>query len=129
MKKHQASFLRLASFILLWLALRPATGATFSTIVTNGPATNRINLVLFSEGYTNGQMGQFLIDVTNAANAFLGTEPYAEYSNYFNVFAIATNSAHAGSTHLTYYPFVANYTCFNSTYESPGDYFDWDPLN
>ena len=129
MMKPQASFLRLALFILLWLAVRPANGATFSTIVTNGPATNRINLVLFSEGYTSSQMGQFLVDATNAANAFLGTEPYAEYSNYFNVFAIATNSAHSGSTHLTYYPFVANNTCFNSTYESPDDYFITIPPN
>ena len=117
MKKPQASFLRLVFFIFLWLAVRPAAGATFSTIVTNGPATNRINLFFFSEGYTSSQMGQFLIDVTNAANAFLGTEPYAEYSNYFNVFAVATNSAHSGSTHLNVVTNAPGYTAFNSTYD------------
>ncbi len=89
----------------------------FSTIVTNGPATNRVNLVIFSEGYTNTQLGQFLIDATNAANFLLSTQPYAEYSNYFNVFAIATNSAHSGSTHLISATYTNGYTYFNSTYD------------
>jgi hypothetical protein len=128
-KGFQVNFPWRVVLLIMWLAARPAPAATFSTIVTNGPATNRLNLVFFSEGYTNGQMGQFLIDATNAANAFLSAEPYAEYSNYFNVFAVATNSAHAGSTHLTYYPFVTNYTCFNSTYEAPDDLLITIPPN
>lgn len=99
----------------------PATPVNFSTIVTNGPATNRVNLVFFSEGYTSSQMGQFLIDATNAANFFLSAEPYAEYSNYFNVFAIATNSAHSGSTHLNNVTNPPGYTCFNSTYNYGSD--------
>lgn len=117
-KSFGANFPWLATLLMLWLAVRPATAATFSTIVTNGPATNRINLVFFSEGYTSSQMGQFLIDATNAANAFLGAEPYAEYSNYFNVFAVATNSAHTGSTHLDAVTNPPGYTSFNSTYDS-----------
>lgn len=98
-----------------------AKAATFSTIITNGPTTNRVNLVIFSEGYTNGQLATFLNDATNAANFFLSAEPYAEYSNYFNVFAIFTNSAHSGSTHLIYQTYTPGYTYFNSSYDSSQD--------
>ena len=97
-KGHGPTVLRLARLVIFLLAIRPAGAAIFSTIVTNGPTTNRVNLVLFSEGYTNGQLATFLHDATNAANSFLSAEPYTEYANYFNVFAIFTNSAHAGST-------------------------------
>jgi hypothetical protein len=111
------------------LGALPASPAIFSTIITNGPATNRINLVLFSEGYTNGQLGQFLMDATNSANSFLSVEPYAEYSNYFNVFAIFTNSAHSGSTHLNDYAYSYGYTYFNSTYDGSSDYIITIPPN
>jgi hypothetical protein len=106
-----------------------ASSAIFSTIITNGPTTNRINLVFFSEGYTSGQMAGFLNDATNAANFFLSAEPYAEYSNYFNVFAIFTNSAHAGSTHLNSTNYVSGYTYFNSTYDNNSDFLITIPPN
>ncbi len=121
-------FCRLAGLMVLSEAF-PAAPANFSTIVTNGPATNRINLVFFSEGYTSSQMGQFLKDATNAANFFLSAEPYAEYSNYFNVFAIATNSAHSGSTHLITVTNPPGYTCFNSTYDNSRDWLITIPPN
>jgi hypothetical protein len=123
-----------SDFGLLWLLLfllaAPlARPAIFSTIITNGPTTNRVNLVLFSEGYTNAQLAVFLQDATNAANFFLSAEPYAEYSNYFNVFAIFTNSAHAGSTHLNSRSYAAGYTYFNSTYDINSDYYITIPPN
>lgn len=118
----------------MWLGLLFFTGsscpsAIFSTIITNGPATNRVNLVFFSEGYTNGQLAAFLNDATNAADFFLTAEPYAEYSNYFNVFAIFTNSAHSGSTHLIDRSYAPNYTYFNSTYDAVSDYIITIPPN
>ncbi len=134
MKKNlPPSFLALVWLVVCLHAALPARSASFATIVTNGPATNRINLVLFSEGYTNGQMGSFLSDATNAATVFLSSQPYAEYSNYFNVFAIFTNSAHAGSTHLV--PgtipgaYTNGYTYFNSSYDNYSDFFITLPPN
>jgi len=95
--------------------------ALFTTIITNGPVTNRLNLVFFSEGYTNGQQSQFLADSTNAAASFLSVQPYAEYARYFNVFAIYTNSANSGSTHLNQAAYGVNHTFFNSTYDAAKD--------
>jgi IgA Peptidase M64 len=124
-------FFALALSIIFVSGMIPVKAATplFSTIVTNGPATNRVNLVIFSEGYTSAQLGQFLTDATNTANFFLSAQPYAEYSNYFNVFAIATNSAHSGSTHLIYTSYTNGYTYFNSSYDNVQDYIITIPPN
>lgn len=123
MKKKSHPIARLLAGLVVFLhtALPASSTLFFTTIITNGPATNRINLVFFSEGYLNTQSDQFLADTTNAANAFLSAQPYAEYSNFFNIFAIFTNSAHAGSTHLNYTGYTNGYTCFNSTYDTPND--------
>jgi len=89
----------------------------FTPFSTNGRRPTASISFLFRRLHQR-QTGLFLTDVTNAANFFLNVQPYAEYSNYFNVFAIFTNSAHSGSTHLSYPMTYANgYTYFNSTYD------------
>lgn len=118
------------AWLLFFMLVGPESeSAIFSTIITNGPTTNRVNLVIFSEGYTNGQLAAFLNDATNAADFFLSAEPYAEYSNYFNVFAIFTNSAHSGSTHLITQTYTPGYTYFNSCYDSSENYLITIPPN
>src|SRR5947199_6179502 len=39
------------------------------TLLTNGPVSNRLNIVFLSEGYTTNQLPQFLVHATNALNA------------------------------------------------------------
>jgi hypothetical protein len=119
--KWPATLLWLAGWLCVVAGLGTARAATFSTVVTNGPATNRVNLVFFSEGYTSNQFGQFLTDVTNASKIFFSVEPYQEYANYFNVFAVFTNSAQSGSTHLNENSLVPGKTAFNSTYDASDD--------
>ena len=111
---------------LLWSSLGFAGAASFYTLATNGPASNRLCIVFLSEGYTSAQSNQFLVDCTNALNsyfgggAYTGEEPFIEYSNYFNVYAVFTNSVQAGSDHPIY-PTSKN-TTFNSTYDPNYDY-------
>jgi hypothetical protein len=100
--------------LTLVLAAEVVRAQTRYTIVTNGPAANRINLVLFSEGYTTNQLPSFLSHATNAVNALFSFEPYREYSNYFNAFAIAIASAESGSDHPASAQFRNTY--FNSSY-------------
>src|SRR5215831_10964062 len=92
--------------------------AVRSTIFTNGPASNRINLVVLSEGYQTNQLGKFLVDATNAVNNLLSALPYSEYSSYFNAFAISVPSTDSGSDHPS--QGVLKNTYFNSSYESYG---------
>ena len=94
--------------------------ATIQTVLANGPISNRLNLVILSEGYTANQLAQFLVDATNAVNVLLSHPPYQEYRNYVNAFAIKVASTESGSDH----PYYGQYrdTYFNSTYDSVADY-------
>ncbi len=119
---------RLSSLALLWLAVlafdvgilpKAAGQASMQTILTNGPVSNRLNIVILSEGYTSAQLPQFPADATNAVSALLAHQPYQEYSNYFNVFAIPVASPQSGSDHPAYGSYVNTY--FNSTYDLASD--------
>ena len=97
------------------------------TILTNGPVSNRLNIVVLSEGYTTNQLAQFPVDATNAVNALLSHQPYQEYSNYFNAFAIEVASSQSGSDHPAYGSYVNTY--FNSTYDPASDHLITIPPN
>jgi hypothetical protein len=93
---------------------------SMQTILTNGPVSNRLNIVVLSEGYTSSQLAQFLVDATNAVNALLSHPPYQEYESYFNAFAIQVASNESGSDHPASGVFHDTY--FNSTYDLVSDY-------
>jgi len=100
----------------------PASAQTsMETILTNGPISNRLNLVFLSEGYTSSQLGQFLVDATNAVNTLLSHLPWREYSSYVNAFAIKIASAQSGSDHPRHT--ITNSTYFNSFYDPDWDYY------
>ncbi len=94
--------------------------ASMQTILTNGPTSKRLNIVILSEGYTASQLAQFLVDATNAVGALLSHPPYREYSNYFNAFAIKVASTQSGSDHPAYG--ITRSTYFSSTYDPVSDY-------
>ncbi len=96
------------------------TQQPMQTILTNGPVSNRLNVVVLSEGYTtNDLLAHFLSDATNAVNALLAHQPYQEYSNYFNAFAIQVASSQSGSDHPA--DGIYHDTYFNSTYDPVSD--------
>jgi hypothetical protein len=105
--------------LLLVSGYRSASSQIMQTILTNGPASNRLNIVLFSEGYTSAQLPQFVADATNAVNALLNHPPYQEYRSYCNAFALKVASNQSGSDH----PVSPTYrdTYFNSSYDQ---YYD-----
>jgi hypothetical protein len=88
------------------------------TLVTNGPAAKRINLVVLSEGYTAGELPVFVNEAREAVNALLATPPFNEYRNQFNAYAIAVPSAESGSDHPARGIFRDTY--FNSSFDSFG---------
>jgi len=101
------------------------------TILTNGPASNRLNIVVLSEGYATNQLGQFRLDATNAINGLFSRSPYQEYRSYCNAFAISVPSNQSGSDHPADGPSSSNFhdTYFNSTYDSASDYIITIPPN
>ena len=107
----------LAAGLTAWVSPQACAQATLTTLFTNGPTANRSIWSVLSEGYTAGQLGQFLIDARNAVSNLLAVPPYFEYSNYFNAFAISVASVQSGSDHYTPSVSLVN-TYFNSTYDS-----------
>lgn len=110
-------------WLLTWLAAWrppsvPAQG-TLYPLFTNGPTTNRLNVVVLAEGYMTNQLSGFLYDATNAVNNLLGQQPYQEYKRYFNAYAIFVASAQAGSDHPVSGGTLKN-TYFNSSFDSYG---------
>ena len=118
----------LAGSICSWLIILLAMGphsiwaqATLHTLMTNGPASNRLNIVVLSEAYNSNDLSAyFLTDATNAINNLLGYQPYQEYRNYFNAYAISVASAQSGSDHPNYSTFKNTY--FNSSFDADYDY-------
>jgi hypothetical protein len=117
-------------FVIAVLSLASAgvlAQTSMQTILTNGPASNRFNIVFLSEGYTSAQLSQFASDATNGLTAFLAHQPYREYSNYFNAFAIRVASTDSGSDHPVNNSYVNTY--FNSSYDAVSDYLITIPPN
>ncbi len=99
-------------------ALRMMAQGTLYPILSNGPAANRINLVLLAEGYTSVQRAAFLADATNVANNLLARPPFQSCRSYFNASAVFIASSQSGSDHPSQSYFRDTY--FNSTYDSYG---------
>ncbi|HWW01434.1 MAG TPA: M64 family metallopeptidase [Candidatus Acidoferrum sp.] len=118
---------QLSTFCFLLSTFSLLAQPSLTTILSNGPASNRFNIVFLSEGYTSNQVARFQADATNALNALLARPPYQEYRPYFNAFAIAVASVESGSDHASY-PQYRN-TYFNSTYDPVSDYYITIPPN
>jgi len=91
------------------------------TILFNGPAEKRINLVYLGDGYTAGEMNKYLQDVQSINNLMFGKFPLNRYKNYFNVFAIKVISAESGIKH----PLTASDCPSGTTHpvSNPNNYF------
>ena len=113
---HSDRIVAAAASVLLVGGVFLARGQpSIATVLANGPVSNRLNIVFFSEGYTNGQAAQFLSDAANAANALLSHSPYQEYSGYFNAYAIFVVSRQSGSSHPA--DGIQKNTYFGSSYD------------
>lgn len=68
------------------------------TLYKTGILDNRVNVVIFGDGFTEQEQPKFVEEARKFADFFLGYEPYIHYRNYFNFFAVRTPSAESGVT-------------------------------
>jgi len=61
-----------------------------------GPADERLNLIIFGDGYTADEMDKFHEDVDRNQNVQWSVEPFRSYRNYFNVYMVETPSVDSG---------------------------------
>ncbi|MCY4778665.1 M64 family metallo-endopeptidase [Sphingobacterium sp. UT-1RO-CII-1] len=69
------------------------------TLQYQGTDKNVINLVILGDGYTKDELEYFTEDTKRFTHYFFKTEPFAQYANLFNVFAIKTISEESGAIH------------------------------
>lgn len=68
-------------------------------LVENGPKDKRINLVILGDGYTASEQSAFMEDATFVSDYILNKQPYSNYKNYFNVYALKVISPQSGVKH------------------------------
>lgn len=112
--------IRVISLLILCMLVLSsvALGQVVTKVIDNGSDANRINIVVFGDGYIAGQESQFDSDVDEFLVYMFDREPFDEYHLYYNVYTIFTESNEEGSDH----PSVNIYkdTYFSSTYDSYG---------
>lgn len=88
--------------LLLSLILSGAAQAQVydvDTLMWGGNSSNRVNLVMLADGYTNAELNQFGTDAQTVVNAIFQAPPYNRYQDYFNVFAVKVVSNESGASH------------------------------
>lgn len=92
--------------------------AAVVTLFEHGPRDQRINLVFLAEGYTEAELPQFLIEARQKATALLEIDPFSDYRNHFNAYAIPIASRESGSDHPSRRQKRETY--FNSHFDEQG---------
>jgi len=67
-----------------------------TTLLSNGPPANRIDLVFVGDGYTAAQLGVYSSDVDAVWPVLLAEPPLAAYASYFNVHRVDVTSLESG---------------------------------
>lgn len=121
---------QLLFFIVLFFNLQTVSAQIFDveSIMVSGDDDKRINLVILSEGYQNGELNQFITDATSFTNDLFNQSPFSAYVDYFNVYAIKVASNESGSDHPgtasdvvePASPITNVDTYFNTSYDSFG---------
>lgn len=66
-------------------------------ILDNGPAIRRFNIAILSEGYQQGQLGQFANDARAFVTRLAQTPPFHLVMNSINVFRVDVRSTDTGA--------------------------------
>ena len=81
------------------LAPVPAVAEPYETVINNGDAQNRIDIVILGDGYTAAELQKYRSDVQLGLPFFFEEEPFREYRSYFNVHRIDVTSNQSGADH------------------------------
>jgi hypothetical protein len=79
---------------------RAGTVWPVTVIENNGPAGNRIDLVLLGDGYTAGELGAYAVHANGVRNGIFAQEPLAAYRSFFNVHRVDVASNESGVDEL-----------------------------
>lgn len=93
--------------------------ARVDIIADNGPAEEKVDIVILGDGYTNTEMEKFRKDATRLSGYLMNAEPFKAHAAEFNIRAIETpsevsgvNKPHHGVFKRT--PLTVHYSSFDS---------------
>jgi len=69
------------------------------TLLDSGPDSNRIIYSILADGYTSGELNQFVTDAQGVLNDVFAQTPYTQYKSFFNVYGVKVPSTHSGANH------------------------------
>jgi hypothetical protein len=89
------------------------------TIMENGPADKKVDIIILGDGYTKDEMKKFRKDIDRLLTAFFNTEPFKSRKPDFNIRAIETPSDSSGVTRPNFdvykrSPLSVQYSIFDS---------------
>src|SRR5215216_4767922 len=116
--KTYASHWALSAVLLILCLPQIALAEPFETIINNGSAANRVDIVVLGDGYTSAEMQKYRNDVQAAMTQFFNGEPFHEYRNFFNVHRIDVVSNQSGADNPERSSFVN--TALDATYNCQG---------
>ncbi len=96
-------FFKLIAFAICFFASRESTFAAYTTIVNNGPSSNRVDIVFLGDGYTaaNIAAGTYSQHVDQYVDYMfantLNSDPFYRYRNFFNIHTIEVVSNQSGA--------------------------------
>ena len=67
-----------------------------TTLVNNGPTSNRIDIVFVGDGYTSDELDTYAEDVDEVWPTFLAETPLSTYATYFNIHRVDVTSPQSG---------------------------------
>ncbi|MBL0084304.1 MAG: T9SS type A sorting domain-containing protein [Saprospiraceae bacterium] len=85
--------------LMLFCAEVGAQSYAMDTLLWNGPADKRINIVMLGDGYQESELNKFVDDARLFSIALFKSSPYKEYESYFNIIAIRVPSIESGASH------------------------------
>jgi hypothetical protein len=94
-------FKEVASFVIDPADVNPAALAPEGKVVTvfeNGPATQKVDLLILGDGYTEAEMPKFRADVKRLSGVLFETEPFKSRKSDFNLRAIELPTKESGIT-------------------------------
>lgn len=116
MKLRTATAVLALAGVIALLPAAPAQAEAATTIVNNGPASNRVDIAIVGDGYTAAQMAAYHADVSAMVDGLFAQEPFREYKRYFNVQRVDVVSAQSGADHPERVPARIVNTALDATY-------------
>lgn len=85
--------------VAVLLLTAPPVPEAVTIIRNNGPAANRVDMVILGDGYTASEISRYATDVDVLVADLFRQPPYSDYASYFNVVRVDVISAESGISH------------------------------